>query len=43
MPPNEKPTTSNRSRLIARQKSTQSFVNAATVDGVSPDEPPMPG
>jgi hypothetical protein len=36
--------TSNRVRgLSARQNSTQALVSAATSDGVSPEEPPVPG
>src|SRR5262249_7646840 len=42
MPPSENPTTSKFLRSSARQKSAQSFVIAATVDGVSPLELPTP-
>jgi hypothetical protein len=42
MPPSENPTTSSLFSSSPRQKSTQSFVIAATVDGVSPVERPTP-
>jgi hypothetical protein len=42
MPPSEKPSTSSFGNSSARQKSTQLFVIAATVDGVSPVEPATP-
>jgi hypothetical protein len=43
VPPSEKPMTSNGVRSSARQNSTQALVSGATVDGVSPEELPIPG